>query len=49
MDDTEILTILKNAIEKIELDVSRAEYTNEIYDVELDISEAIKYINSEIK
>lgn len=48
MTDVEILQIIKEAIYKIEIEEHRTEYDNDLYEVELNIDKAIKYLNEKI-
>ena len=49
MTDIEILEIMKEAISEIEIETHYTEYGHEIYEVELHIGGAIKYLNNKIE
>lgn len=48
MTDIEILEIMKEALHEIEIETFYTEYGHELYDVELHVDGAIKYLNNKI-
>ena len=49
MTNVEILKIMKEAIYKIEIEEHRTECGNDLYEVELNVNKAIKYLDEKIE